>query len=71
MSQPGKKTFLLVVFMVVVANYVAQIPYYLRLYYFPHHAPPALWGTLALGVTLAWFWSGSRCCGAGAWRATG
>ena len=59
--------FLLVVFVVVVANYVAQVPYYLRLYYFPHHAPPALWGTLALAATLAWFlvgfallWRGRR-----------
>lgn len=55
MSQRRNSAFLLVVFAVVVANYVAQVPYYLRLYYFPHHAPPALWGTLALAATLAWF----------------
>lgn len=55
MRQMRSKGFLLVVFVVVMANYVAQIPYYLRLYYFPHHAPPALWGTLALAATLAWF----------------
>lgn len=55
MDQTWRRTFLVVVFVVVVANYVAQVPYYLRLYYFPHHAPPALWGSLALAATLAWF----------------
>lgn len=55
MRQMRSKGFLLVVFVVVMANYVAQVPYFLRLYYFPHHAPPALWGTLALAATLAWF----------------
>lgn len=49
------KVSLWVMFAVVVANYAAQVPYYLRLYYFPHHAPPALVGTLALAATLTWF----------------
>jgi hypothetical protein len=52
------KAILWSMFAVVVANYVAQIPYYLRLYYFPHHTPPALAGTLALSATLAWFLAG-------------
>ncbi len=55
MRQSWGKGFLVVVFVVIVANYVAQVPYYLRLYYFPHHASPAFWGTLALAATLAWF----------------
>ncbi|HEX9037447.1 MAG TPA: hypothetical protein VF808_10700 [Ktedonobacterales bacterium] len=49
------RVLLWAIFVVVIANYAAQIPYYLRLYYFPHHAPPALWGSLALAATLAWF----------------
>lgn len=49
------RPFLWTIFAVVVANYVAQVPYYLRLYYVPHRAPPALFGSLALAVTLAWF----------------
>jgi hypothetical protein len=44
-----------VMFAIIVADYVAQIPYYLRLYYFPHHAAPSLFGTLGLAMTLAWF----------------
>lgn len=40
---------------VVLANYLAQIPYYLYLYYFPHRAAPALGGSLLLLTTLAWF----------------
>ena len=55
MARTWDRVFLRIVFLVVVANYVAQVPYYLRLYYFPHHAPPAFWGTLALAATLAWF----------------
>lgn len=43
---------------VVLANYLAQIPYYLYLYYFPHHAAPALVGSLLLGSTLVWFLTG-------------
>ena len=54
----GHEVFLWVVFGVVVANYLAQIPYYLHLYYFPHHAPPALFGSVALGATLLWFLAG-------------
>lgn len=43
---------------VVLANYLAQIPYYLRLYYFPHGAPPSLSGTALLTLTLVWFLAG-------------
>ena len=52
------RAFLAVIFVVVIANYVAQVVYYLRLYYLPPRAPPAFWGTLALGATLAWFLAG-------------
>lgn len=43
---------------VVLANYLAQIPYYLRVYYFPHGAPPSLSGTALLALTLVWFLAG-------------
>lgn len=43
---------------VVGVNYVAQIPYYLYLYYFPHHAPPNALGTAMLLATLVWFLAG-------------
>ena len=43
---------------IVVANYLAQIVYYLHLYYFPHHAPPSLFGSIALMLTLVWFLAG-------------
>ena len=55
MNQTRDRVAMVSMFVVVIANYVAQIPYYLRLYYFPHHTPPALAGSLALGATLAWF----------------
>ena len=55
MVRNWRRVSLALMFAVVVMNYVAQVAYYLRLYYFPHHAPPALWGSLALAVTLAWF----------------
>lgn len=43
---------------VVLVNYLAQIPYYLRVYYFPHGAPPSLSGTALLTLTLVWFLAG-------------
>jgi hypothetical protein len=44
--------FFAIVLSVVGLNYLAQIPYYLHLYY---PRPPSLLGTLALGATFAWF----------------
>ena len=44
-----------VLFWVVVADYVAQIPYYLVNYYVPHRAAPTLSSVVLLGLTLAWF----------------
>lgn len=40
---------------IVLANYLAQIPYYLDVYYFPHHAAPNLPDLLLLLATLVWF----------------
>lgn len=40
---------------VVGANYLAQIPYYLHLYYLPHRALPPLFGTTLLVATFVWF----------------
>jgi hypothetical protein len=42
-------------FWVTIANYVAQIPYYLYNYYFPYHVLPTLSSIVLLGATLAWF----------------
>lgn len=53
-----RKYFLWLVLLVVGANYLAQIPYYLHLYYFPHGALPNLRGSLMLGLTLLWFVAG-------------
>jgi hypothetical protein len=40
---------------VVLANYLAQIPYYLDVYYFPHGVGPNMAGSLLLLATLVWF----------------
>lgn len=50
-----RSVFLAVVLAVIVSNYVAQIPYYLHLYYFPRHIAPSPTGVALLGLTLAWF----------------
>ena len=46
---------LVVLFWVVIVDYLAQIPYYSVNYYFPHHAPPTVSSVVLLGLTLAWF----------------
>ncbi|HEX6543106.1 MAG TPA: hypothetical protein VF040_15225 [Ktedonobacterales bacterium] len=43
------------ILVVVGINYLAQIPYYLHLYYFPHRMPPPLVGTSLMVVTFVWF----------------
>jgi hypothetical protein len=49
---------LVVVFWVVVADYLAQVPYYLVNYYLPHRTPPSCSAIVLLSVTLAWFFFG-------------
>ena len=44
-----------VLLVVVLANYLAQIVYYLDLHY---PQPPAMPGTVLLGLTLVWFLAG-------------
>ena len=39
----------------VLANYAAQVPYYLHQYWFRGHVPPSWPGVALLAVTLAWF----------------
>jgi hypothetical protein len=46
--------FLWLVLVVVLANYIAQVPYTLHLY----HKLPVGFGTLLLGTTLVWFLCG-------------
>ena len=53
-----RRVFLWLVLAVVGANYLAQIPYYLDVYYFPHGAPPSLSGSILLGLTFVWFLAG-------------
>lgn len=58
MSQRQRTRFLWLMLAVVGANYLAQIPYYLHLYYFPHGALPSARGVALLGFTLIWFVAG-------------
>ena len=58
MTRSNHRIFLWCVLVVVGSNYLAQIPYYLHLYYFPHHVAPAWGGTLLLGATFVWFLAG-------------
>jgi hypothetical protein len=44
-----------VLFAVLLANFVAQVPYFLHLYYSPQHPLPELRSTLLLGGVLALF----------------
>ncbi len=57
-TEQQRKHFLWLILLVVGVNYLAQIPYYLHLYYFPHGALPNLRGSLMLGLTLLWFSAG-------------
>ena len=45
------KRYLPILFIVVIANFIAQIPYYLHQY----HTPPSTIGTLLLLAVLVWF----------------
>src|SRR6185312_6553829 len=42
----------------ILLNFIAQIPYYLHLYYFRHHQPPNIVGSLLLGAVFALFVAG-------------
>jgi hypothetical protein len=46
---------LVIVFWVVIADYLAQVPYYLVNYYLPHRTPPSVSAIVLLSLTLAWF----------------
>jgi len=55
MSHPSNSKTLRLLFWIVLANYAAQIPYYLHQYYAPHHFLPDIIGSLLLLITLVWF----------------
>lgn len=55
MKYPANKAVMYAILAVVGANYLAQIPYYLYLYYLPHKALPPLFGTSLLVATFVWF----------------
>jgi hypothetical protein len=46
---------LVILLVVVLLDYAAQIPYYLVNYYLPRQAAPTVSSILLLGLTLAWF----------------
>ncbi|MBW4061043.1 hypothetical protein HJC99_00515 [Candidatus Saccharibacteria bacterium] len=47
--------FLYILFAVTMANFVAQIPYYLHQYYLTSHTAPSPLGLVLMGGVLAWF----------------
>ena len=58
MKRSLNRIVLYAILVVVGANYLAQIPYYLYLYYLPHRALPPLFGTSLLAATFVWFLAG-------------
>ena len=58
MKHPVNRAVMYAILVVVGANYLAQIPYYLYLYYLPYRALPPLFGTSLLAVTFVWFLAG-------------
>jgi len=58
MRHPMNRVAMYAILVVVGANYLAQIPYYLYLYYLPHRALPPLFGTSLLAATFVWFLAG-------------
>ena len=55
MRHSANKVAMYAILVVVGANYLAQIPYYLYLYYLPHQAMPPLFGISLLLATFVWF----------------
>ena len=55
MKQQLSVSSLRLLFWITIANYIAQIPYYLYNYYFPYHVLPTLSAIVLLGTTLVWF----------------
>jgi hypothetical protein len=50
-----KTIFTRILLVVVGANFLAQIPYYIHQYYLPAHAAPAFAGLALMVGVLAWF----------------
>jgi len=44
-----------ILLVITLINYLAQIPYYLHNYYYPHHLIPGTRAVILLGITLLWF----------------
>lgn len=55
MCTENNRKLLWLLFWIVAANYIAQIPYYLHQYYSPHHLFPDVIGSILLISTLLWF----------------
>lgn len=43
---------------ITLINYLAQIPYFIHNYYYPHHIVPGIRVVVLLGVTFFWFMLG-------------
>ncbi|HCI82985.1 MAG TPA: hypothetical protein DHW02_25215 [Ktedonobacter sp.] len=48
------RTALIVLFIITLINYIAQVPYYIH-FYAVHHVTPAPFGTVLLALTLVFF----------------
>lgn len=60
MNSPNHGKPLRILITIIVANYLAQIPYYFHQYYAPHRLLPSLVGALLLMATLIWFLAAYR-----------
>ena len=59
----SKKRFLNIVFWIVIANFIAQFPYYIHQYYLAIRLAPSFIGSFLLIAVLVWFllgWNGLR-----------
>lgn len=56
-GQQSKKvnTMFRIMLLIVLVNYVAQVPYYFHQYYVPHGFLPSLYGSVLLGISLIYF----------------
>ncbi len=51
----NRKIFLIVLFLLVLLNFIMQVPYYIHQYYLPFHTLPSVFGTSLLVLALTWF----------------
>ena len=54
----SKRIVLKILFIVVIANFAAQVPYYFHQYYLPYRTLPSLTALFLMTFVLGWFLSG-------------